>query len=622
MSKDKEIALSEITAYLSKTTFFANLDKSRLKDLANLCQIIQLKKNDILFHQGETSDGFYILVEGRLAALLEKDDSEKGVGVIHAGETVGELGGFSKKPRALTIKALFDSTLIWLTHDNISHFLDRYTTPDMFMEIVSTIINRSQSVIKQLGKERQNRHCAIIPATNDPIPDEFLNGLKKHLVKNHSILIVDLEDIGTDSGLVLLEKLKLLKEKADIENKTILFVIKTLDRLKIYLNYYKQSEGLDIFHRVEGIYAITVSNSTEKLSHELITLFDEAFLPFVEHKELVLWYGDSNRLPFRTERWLKQANFRLHHHIRNRKEDFLRFYRFILGKANALVLGGGGARGWASLGVVKALIEKEISVDTVCGASSGSFLSSAYAHTLDMDESHKMIQPLINMMGVFKLKQLSYPIISINNGSVFTKTLKSVFEPLKVEDLWLFNFSIASNLSTYQEEVQRRGPLWEAVRCSGSLPIIFPPLVRDGELIIDGGLLNNLPVDQMQYIIGPSNFIIAVNLSDFSAGQKYDFPPVVGFWDAIKNLLGLTKQPYSYPPFIESILKSLMLGSSYRVLDNARKANLLIDFNLSDVPLTNYPPEKVDILIERGYQETLPYLKDIKIDKTTGIIQK
>lgn len=618
---DKEIDLADIKRCLGKTTLFEKLTKKNLQDLASLCQVIQLKQNDVLFEQGDISDGFYILVKGRLAAFLDQGVSKKAIGLIHNGETVGELGGFSKKPRALTVNAIVDSTLIWLRHNNINRFLKHFASPEIIMSIVDTVISRSQSLIKHLGSEKQNRHCVIIPATTNDIPNKFIQSLKKYLVREHRILIIAEEIMSGLEGEALLQKLKSLIKKADEENTTLLFIITRLDRLQIYLDYYEKSEGLDIFHRVDSIFAVADANSDKKISQELRTLFDEMFLPLVQHKDLVLWYEDDRQEPSQTSLWLDQTSFRMHHHISNRKGDFLRLYRFMLGQANGLVLGGGGVRGWSSLGVIKALTEHGIAIDAICGTSAGSFLSSAYAYTQSIERSLEMVNPLINMMGVFKFTQLSYPIISINNGYVFTTTLKSVFSPLKIEDLRLFNFSMASNLSSYQEEVQRTGGLWEAVRCSGSLPIIFPPLVRDGELLIDGGLLNNLPVDQMKSIIGSSHFIIAVNLSDFAASKKYEFPPVIGFWQSLKNRLGLSKNPYSYPPFVESILKSLMLGSSYRVLENAKKADLLIDFKLNDIPLTYYPPDRISELIERGYHETLPYLRDIQVEKETGIIK-
>ena len=620
-NKANSIQSSEVVTYLRNTSYFGKLPLDKLNKIASICTIIQLEKDEFLFHQGATSDGFYILLDGRLAAVLEKDNNKEIVGVIHQGETVGELGAFSQKPRSLGIQAYCHSTLIFLSYNQIRNFIENYASVDTIMEMVSTLVDRSQSILKRLAKESQHRHCVIIPATNAPICSAFLQGFKTYLTKAHGLLIVDRQYFVDHSIDDSISSLKALIRHAEKEKLTIIFIIETIERLQAYLDYYNQSNGPDIFQWIDKIYVLAKADKPTAISPQVKLILEDDFLPLVSHKDLILWHGNSKQLPRDTITWLEQANFNIHHHIRDEQGDFLRLFRFVLGKANALVLGGGGVRGWASLGVITALEEHGIQIDAIAGTSAGSFLASAYARSMDVQLSHKMVQPLINLSGFFKMRQLSFPIISINNGALLTEKLKVVFEPYNIEDLWIFNFSIASNLSTYQEEIQRRGILWEALRCSGSLPIIFPPFVRNGEMLIDGGLLNNLPVDHMKKIIGSSHHVIAVNLTDFTSKSEYDFPPVIGFWPALKNKLGWMQNSFKHPPFVESILKSLMLGASYRLIENTKQANLLIDFKLTDVPLIYYPEDKIPKLIERGYKRTLPFLKSIEVDPETGIIK-
>ena len=269
----------------------------------------------------------------------------------------------------------------------------------------------------------------------------------------------------------------------------------------------------------------------------------------------------------------------------------------------ALVLSGGGVRGIASFGVLQALKEHNIPIDIIAGTSAGAIVSSAFAWKQNVQETQELLQPLFKIgFNNFPLSSLAYPLVSITNGRLLTETLQDIFADLNAEDLWLPNFSIACNLSMGIELEQRTGNLATNIRCSTSLPLIYPPVVVEDEFYVDGGLLNNLPVDKMREITGKNSFIFAVNVSSTTSNQTvYNLPSITAF---TKNLLTHTKlanQGIKLPSLIETFLNALMVGSAAKTCKNAQLADLLIQPNLDQFPILGLQPNEVDQLIRIGY---------------------
>lgn len=236
---------------------------------------------------------------------------------------------------------------------------------------------------------------------------------------------------------------------------------------------------------------------------------------FVTQYELILMHDDSITLPKNTIEWLNLANFTFHHHIRwTAPVGYQRLIRMINGKAIGLVFGGGGGKGWACLGALKAIIESNIPIDAIGGTSVGALVAAAYAIHLDYDGTYRDFKRYVeSATKPFTLKNLTWPIISFISAKKPTLLLKKVVKKLKIEDLWLPLFAISCNLNTGKEIVHRQHYFWEALRSSTAIPGIIPPMVIDGQMHVDGGIVNNLPVDTMRAMLGNESTIISVSLT-------------------------------------------------------------------------------------------------------------
>ena len=308
--------------------------------------------------------------------------------------------------------------------------------------------------------------------------------------------------------------------------------------------------------------------------------------------ELVLLQPDRISRPSGTAAWLDRYPAAGHHHVRlGRAADFDSFVRRITGRGLGLVLGGGGARGFAHIGVFKALAECGVAVDLVGGTSMGAILSATFAMGLDYEDTLKLARQLASPL---KLFDPTMPVVSFFASGKVTQVLERIYGDTQIEDLWMPCFCVSSNLTHAVAMVHRRGPLWQAVRASMAIPGVFSPILADGDLLVDGCVLNNLPIDVMQRLNhdGP---IIAVNVfPDVDLLRDYHFGPSVSGWQALASKLNpLRRQDSGAPLIFESLVRVLALNDVHQAKTKRGFADVYI----------RPPVEQYNILDFGAYQQ-------------------
>jgi predicted acylesterase/phospholipase RssA len=179
------------------------------------------------------------------------------------------------------------------------------------------------------------------------------------------------------------------------------------------------------------------------------------------------------------------------------------------------VLGGGGARGFAHPGVIRALHEAGVPIDLIGGTSMGAFMAMGYALGLTPDE---MVER--GLKATEHLMDLTVPIVSLIAAKRMARRLTTELGDLQIEDLHLPYFAVSANLSRAEVMVHARGSLVKAVQASNSAPALFPPVIMDGDLLMDGALLDNVPVDVMRRFANGGT-VIAVDVSPPGHGRQY-----------------------------------------------------------------------------------------------------
>ena len=181
-----------------------------------------------------------------------------------------------------------------------------------------------------------------------------------------------------------------------------------------------------------------------------------------------------------------------------------------------LVLSGGGARGIAHIGVLKALNELNIHPTVISGTSAGSIIGVLYAMGLSSQE-------MINFVGhssLWKFFRFEWSAGGLSNLNYLKERLIQIGIPPNFEDLQKKLYVTATNLTKGKTEIFHEGPLLETILASCSIPLVFKPVIINGDRYADGGILNNLPASA---IISQARRIIGVNVIPLSVDEDKDY---------------------------------------------------------------------------------------------------
>jgi NTE family protein len=182
-----------------------------------------------------------------------------------------------------------------------------------------------------------------------------------------------------------------------------------------------------------------------------------------------------------------------------------------------LALGSGSARGWAHIGAIRALEERGIKADLVCGSSVGALVGAAYAAG-ELDRLERWVCSLA-WTTVVRLMDLTWRGGLIRGQRLFT-LFKTIFEDREIDDLPIPYGAVATELYSGRELWLRHGKVLDAVRASCAMPGLFTPVVRDNVVLVDGGLVNPVPVSMCRAL--GAEIVIAVDLSWGKLGPYRD----------------------------------------------------------------------------------------------------
>ncbi|MEO8400249.1 MAG: patatin-like phospholipase family protein [Gammaproteobacteria bacterium] len=592
---------------LKANKIFSSLDdRTRAEILPKFIQV-ELAPDEILFYQGDPSNGLFLLVSGKLGALLTSAAAEtKMVGHIDSGEAVGESGALTGEHRSLTIKALTECILYKLSSRD---FIDLcYQHPDVMFATIHPIITRSRSLLQLLASDKNNKHILILPANKDISLEKFSEKLISFVTDYPNVVLIS--DYHTDFIRPNIDLDELKNKITELEqgkkkSHKILYLLQSCDSPLARL----------CFKRADNVYIATISGSTPKIDNSVLEKIQSRRTHLRSDPSLIILHGESTVSPRHTANWLSITSFYMYHHLRiDVTKDYHRLLRFIRGKAVGVVLGGGGTRGWAHLGALKALREEKIPIDMIGGTSVGAIVAACYAIFESYEDTYERFNRLVEgSRGSISWRGLTWPVISVFDAKKFTQSQQDVFNDYCIEDLWLPYFCISSNLATNNEDVHRTGKLWEKTRASSSIPGIIPPMLLNEQLHLDGGLLNNLPVDVMRRFLGNKSKIIAIELNSYSTDKhKYQFPPVLTFKQALLAKLDFTRETYKFPRFIDTFLRGLFIGSTGKSKQNSLNANIFVNLDLNKFRMLHANNKQAQRLIELGYETTMKQLEQSK----------
>jgi len=266
---------------------------------------------------------------------------------------------------------------------------------------------------------------------------------------------------------------------------------------------------------------------------------------YMARQWLVLVHGESD--PSGTGKWLDARHVDRHFHVRLSDVNTVqRLARFLTGRAIGLTLGGGFARGLAHAGVFRAMADLGVPVDAIGGASMGAMVGALRAMAWDADKIIR--ETCAACAGAFN--DLTFPFIAFKTGRKFSEALRKLYHDIQIEDLWLPFFCISANLNRSELKIHARGSLAKAILAGTRAPGVFPPIVYEGELHVDGGVINNVPVDIMKSF-SSNGIAVGVDVSPpHELNVVGDYGDVISGWGAFWKRFHPFSRHRKYTPSI------------------------------------------------------------------------
>lgn len=539
-----------ILKLLKDAPYFKGLDNQALSEIEKKGKLVEVKCGHPLLQQGDNSKDAYILLEGRLRAILEKEGEENTVlGEIGRGEVVGEMAAIFGSERNATIIAIRNSTLLRLSSVDFVDLLQGQK--NSLLELSKTIVKRTN---RSFVPNSQVSTVTLVPITNVSLED-FSEQLAQAVSCHTSVRLLSAEivkqklggpELLADDGLLTAV---LRQEEEDY-------------KMIIYLADSKWNKWTETcLARTDKILWVADATQSPKISR-LEDRIQQAILS-LNHasQELVLLHPSRAQHPVGTQRWLEKRKISRHYHIaRDYPGDVERLARFLTGNAIGVALSTGGMRSSVQFGILHALMEGGIPVDIIGGSSGGAFIGGIFAQITDPDEFRLAVKEAENL---FKNStKLTLPLVSLYSGNKFTQITKALSKGRNIEDLWIDFFCLSMSLVSGKLMVHQEGPLWEAIRASAAVYGVLPPLMKDGDCLVDGGLINACPTDLLGRLgTGKSIAIIASSKSGITLDAAYS--PNVSGWDILLKKLNPFYHKKITPNITTNIIQSMLIASDH-----------------------------------------------------------
>lgn len=611
------ISLSSVTATesrwledaLHKT--FGDFDRIFLEAMKPQLDWVRLSSGNTLFQQGEQEDALYFVVAGRLRAIVRDGaGNERAIGDIRRGETLGEMALLTGEPRSAKVRAVRDTLLVRLSRESYEKVIRIY--PLVSLHVARFIVERIRRADDPRVSWVRPATIAILPATRGAGCRALVEKLLPFLLRYGKAACIDAESLAGELGQEVAEEN--LGPTSDNWGKVSRWIDEMEAANDLCLLISDDPESIWTRHCIRHADEILwVADTSDGEFDDTFTRFGR--LPELDstlaRRTLLLSHPAERKFPRDTAAWLRRFPVAGHLHLRRgHSADLGRIARTLMGKSVGLVFGGGGARGFAHLGVLKALEEAGIAVDRLGGCSIGSVMAGYAAFDLPTNEVIAKARKAFAKNPTGDINPV--PLLSLIKGKQLRTTIDSAIHELTgfdadIEDTWKPMYCIASNFSRAEEAVLERGNLARAVRASVSIPAALPPVIIDGDLMIDGGTFNNFPTDVMAR--EGAGAILGCDLMRENVRRiDLEETPSSGAL-ALDRLRPRSRRRYRLPGLSSIMLNVSILHSQSKL--NASRANADVCFtpDLGRIGMLDWGA--FDTAVDAGYQHAKRVIADL-----------
>ncbi|WP_019903605.1 patatin-like phospholipase family protein [Methylobacterium sp. 77] len=551
--------------------FLAGLDDEAAAAVRAHMVPVAVAGGSTLFAEGEPGDALYTLVSGAIGISVDDPDgAPRRIARLRPPESFGEMALLSPAPRSAKATALRDSSLLRLTRPDFEEVVERH--PRMLLYFARLLTERMRATHAGEAIHHKPRSFAVLAVTDGLDASAF----------GHALAAAFDDTLPGNTGCLT-----------------------------------RWPDGADEtwFHDYETGHARTIF-----VAHEVGCPWCRLCLRYADHVLLLAepgqplragaaaWLGSLRSdwirmdlaVPQRADAVLPQAihpdvaalpvALRIPVRVGN-AGDLRRLARLASGTARGLVLGGGGARGLAHLGVLQALDEAGYAPDFVGGTSMGAVVAASLAMGLSIERIRARTVDFF--VGHNPLNDYTLPYHALTRGAKVDAGLSAWFGGARIEDLWLPFLCVSSNLTTGSAMVHRAGDLPEALRASIAIPGLLPPVCTEAGVLVDGGMMNNLPADVMAGLErGP---VLAIDVgSDRAFG---DMPARSWRGRMIRRMLGA---PDAMPGIAPLLLRAATVSGDAQSMMAVGHAAALLKPPLAGIDLRAW--SSFEAIAEIGYR--------------------
>jgi lysophospholipid hydrolase len=360
--------------------------------------------------------------------------------------------------------------------------------------------------------------------------------------------------------------------------------------------------------QADRVLLVAQADAPPELNAIEATILNQQEPELLIRRELVLLHPDQSRQPTGTQAWLTPRNVHRHYHIPlDSNAGLERLVRFMRGQAIGLVFGGGGMRGSAHASAISVLQEMGIHADFVGGTSVGAVAATQYAMGWSADRIMEISTAKLGNSRV--LLDYTLPFVALTAAQRFNNALTEIYGDLRLEDLWLNCFCVSTNLSYGRLRVHQNGLIRRAVRASTALPGVYPPVLDDnGDFLVDGGLINNVPADVMKTAVD-GGIVIAVDVSrEVGRRSNYQFGDSISGWQVLLNRINPFVKSKRYPSITKTMMRATMIANDNSTIGKAKYIDVHLKPPVNQFGLFDTTSSKS--IYDIGYQYAKGILKD------------
>ncbi|MBL8567242.1 MAG: patatin-like phospholipase family protein [Hyphomicrobiaceae bacterium] len=532
---------------------FEGLSPEQRTSLAAELSAIPVRRGEVLVRQGDAAHSMFIVVSGRFSVSLE--GRPNAICEIGPGQPIGEIAFLSGGCRTATVTALRDGLVLRLERADFDSLVAR--SPALWRVVTTALARRLAefNVARPAPPDPRPRTIAVVRAGMAPVPLPFVVALAETLsrasqprkVRGRRVQVID---HARARGL--------LPPGSSFDSPAATAAFNDLERQSDFV-VYLANDDLDSWsdkaiRQADIVLEVGMHAGDPRLSP--LELRAAELMP-TGSRRLVLLHPTRHTITG-TRRWLAGRSVAMHHHVAlDTAGDLARLARFIKGTAIGLIACGGGALCTAQVGLYQALDEAGVTFDMMGGTSGGSAMTAAFA----LGRTPREVDAAVHHMFVTRraMRRLTWPRYSLIDHKRFDEQLATYYGG-DIEDLWLPFFAVSTNLSRYNLSCHRTGSLWSAVRASSSIPVLLPPYyTSEGDMLVDGCLLDNVPIKAMHELKSGPNVVMSFAVPDLERFDvSYDAIPSRG------DLIARSVNPFARkslpdaPGLMTVLMRSLM----------------------------------------------------------------